>query len=412
MKSNNLKIQSKRRKLWQVNSAYHCSIIGSCMSRADLRSFAAKRDFEMNQNDDAYTIHNRLTYEAAGRAKFGRALHSFLDKKHFVAIKRYSVLTDPKAIEEQWHTDIEEGDAAGAYWAIMTHPCSTTSLQNSIYGECHMLSFDSFSSARQENKTLSTLRNSNKNLQAQLRSEKLKGQAQQQQLNEYKLKIQELENITKQINKTINSHVPLSEDGLDAHNSLKQENKILLEKLKRMQKTHLTSQEQAVLLLKDQENLQANLTQLTNREKQYKDEIASLETIVEQQLGLKLNCSTCEDHLTPACKGPDLCGQRVLYVGGQHKMIAHYRKLIEKQGGIFLHHDGGKEDSRQQLPKVLCSADAVVCPVDCVSHDACKKVKKICKQYSKPFVMMRSSGLSSLAKSLNEIQNDDYCNIM
>lgn len=381
------------------------------MNRADLRSFAAKRDFQINRND-AYTIHNRLTYEAVGRAKLGRTLHSFLDKKHFSAIKRYASFKDPENLEKQWHTDIEEGDAAGAYWAIMTHPATTTELQNKIYGECHMLSFDSFSSARQENKALSTLRNNNKILQTQLNTEKLKRQSQQTQIEEYKLKIKELESDNKQKNKTIDSHPQPSKESLFIYNALKQENKILQEKLQRTQKTQSSIQEQFALLLKDQETLQTKLNLFTNREKQYKDEISSLETIVKQQLELKLNCSTCEDHLTPACKGPDLCGQRVLYVGGQHKMIAHYRKLIERQGGIFLHHDGGKEDSRQQLPKVLCSADAVVCPVDCVSHDACKKVKKICKQYSKPFVMMRSSGLSSLAKSLSEIQNEDYCNIM
>jgi len=33
-------------------------------------------------------------------------------------------------------------------------------------------------------------------------------------------------------------------------------------------------------------------------------------------------------------------------------------------------------------------------------------VKKICKRYRKPFVMMRSSGLSSFAKSLETITTD------
>jgi len=84
-------------------------------------------------------------------------------------------------------------------------------------------------------------------------------------------------------------------------------------------------------------------------------------------------------------------------------MVSHYRQLIENRGGNFLHHDGGKEASRAILPKMLSTADAVLCPIDCISHDACICVKKICKQYQKPYVMMRSSGLSSLAKGLTEI---------
>jgi hypothetical protein len=111
----------------------------------------------------------------------------------------------------------------------------------------------------------------------------------------------------------------------------------------------------------------------------------------------------CGDFANGSCKGPDLCGKTVLYVGGQHSMVPQYRQLVEQYGGNFMHHDGGRENSRQLLPKMLCGADAVFCPVDCVSHDACKRVKKICKRYSKPFVMMRSSGLSSLAKGLGTI---------
>ena len=115
------------------------------------------------------------------------------------------------------------------------------------------------------------------------------------------------------------------------------------------------------------------------------------------------SCSTCGDQDTNRCPGPDLCGKTILYVGGLHKMVSHYRQLIENHGGKFLHHDGGKEASRTILPKMLSSADAVLCPIDCVSHDACTCVKKICKRYQKPYVMMRSSGLSSLAKGLTEI---------
>ena len=76
---------------------------------------------------------------------------------------------------------------------------------------------------------------------------------------------------------------------------------------------------------------------------------------------------------------------------------------MEQCGGRFLHHDGGKEASRTLLPKMLTTADAVLCPIDCVSHDACNCDQKMCKRFQKPFVLMRSAGLSSLAKGLSEI---------
>lgn len=109
-------------------------------------------------------------------------------------------------------------------------------------------------------------------------------------------------------------------------------------------------------------------------------------------------CHQCEDCDTAQCPGPDLCGKTILYVGGMHKLIPHYKKLVEQSGAEFIHHDDGREDSRAMLAKLLCRADAVLCPVDCVSHDACQRVKRMCKRYQKPFVMMRGSGLSALTQ--------------
>ncbi len=121
------------------------------------------------------------------------------------------------------------------------------------------------------------------------------------------------------------------------------------------------------------------------------------------KLSSTCECASCEDKDSDRCPGPDLCGKTVLYLGGRQNLVPMYKRLIEKQGGYFLHHDGGIEVARNKLPKMLITADVVVCPVDCVSHDACSCVKKMCKRYQKPFALMRSSGLSSLARGISEI---------
>lgn len=115
------------------------------------------------------------------------------------------------------------------------------------------------------------------------------------------------------------------------------------------------------------------------------------------------DCDNCEDRNTPNCPGPGLCGKTILYVGGMHKLVQHYRKMVEEMGGAFMHHDGGKEIAKARLANMIGQADAVLCPVDCVSHDACLSVKKHCKQSNKPYFMMRGSGLSSLAGTLEKI---------
>ncbi len=98
---------------------------------------------------------------------------------------------------------------------------------------------------------------------------------------------------------------------------------------------------------------------------------------------------------------PALNGKRILCVGGRSNLVQFYRALVERRGGEFLHHDGGLEEYLDTVTRALSTVDAVVCPIDCVSHAACLKVKRACKHLlqssSSP---LRSSGLSSPARCL------------
>ena len=96
----------------------------------------------------------------------------------------------------------------------------------------------------------------------------------------------------------------------------------------------------------------------------------------------------------------DLCGRRVAYVGGRAGIVGHFRALVERLNGQFIHHDGGIEDHEGQLGRILGQADVVLCPVDCVSHRACLRAKRFCKQTAKPFVPLRTAGLSSFVTGL------------
>lgn len=95
-------------------------------------------------------------------------------------------------------------------------------------------------------------------------------------------------------------------------------------------------------------------------------------------------------------------GRNVLYVGGLSKLTPHLRALVENNGGNFLHHDGGINDGAVRLTGLLEQADTVLCPLDFISHNACHKVKRFCKQYAKPVIMLRKPSLSSFVKGLQE----------
>ncbi|MFN8719368.1 MAG: DUF2325 domain-containing protein [Rhodospirillales bacterium] len=50
--------------------------------------------------------------------------------------------------------------------------------------------------------------------------------------------------------------------------------------------------------------------------------------------------------------------------------------------------------------------DLVFCPIDCISHDACRRAKQLCKRLRKPFVPLRSSGSAGFFAVLRELERE------
>ena len=75
----------------------------------------------------------------------------------------------------------------------------------------------------------------------------------------------------------------------------------------------------------------------------------------------------------------------------------------EEAWATFLHHDGGIDDRSGLLAAQVARADLVFFPVDCVSHNAV--VVRVSRQIGKPYVALRSSGLTSFAVALGRDVN-------
>ena len=99
-------------------------------------------------------------------------------------------------------------------------------------------------------------------------------------------------------------------------------------------------------------------------------------------------------------RGGDIRDKTPSHVHGHRDRL---RGIAEAFNATFVHHDGGVEDAPQRLDSLLPSVDCVFCPVNCVSHDACLRAKKICQKLNKPFVPLRSSGQSAFRKALQSL---------
>lgn len=112
---------------------------------------------------------------------------------------------------------------------------------------------------------------------------------------------------------------------------------------------------------------------------------------------------TTEDRQEWSEDRPDLGRRSILYVGGRTQGVAHFRTLVEACNGCFHHHDGGREKGIARLKTLFGKADAVVFPVDCVSHSALAEIKKLCRRLNKPYLPMRRSGRATLMRALRSL---------
>jgi len=96
-----------------------------------------------------------------------------------------------------------------------------------------------------------------------------------------------------------------------------------------------------------------------------------------------------------------------LYVGGRDCQVAHLRQIASSFGAELIHHDGGLREAVSRIDTVLPSVDCVFCPIDCISHDACLRVKTGCKKFGKAFIPLRNGSKSSLERALQTMQARD-----
>ena len=395
----------QRKKIWEIDECFKCALIGSCLSRGELRRLSKEKIYAVEPCSDDYLLHSKFIAIAGQQDQQGKALHKYLEKKYRAMTRKYFLVATDEEIKKLWAEDLAEGRIDSAWWAAMTHPQASTELVVRLYREVHMLSHEYLGSYHKKKKLIDDLRTKVALLEEVLGSERqsylLKRRQLKEEIAELALERDGQTAIVRQNNGLLAEIAALREQLGKLTSRQQEEPERQSNEQLRRQNSELHARIDA--LTAELETLKEQHLGMEQRAKDQTAEIAALEGMLLHHPTPEVPCSTCADKNTDNCPGLNLCGRTVLYVGGLHKMVPHYRQLVENSGGRFMHHDGGREASRNLLPKMLITADAVFCPIDCISHDACNCVKKMCKRYRKPFVLMRSASLSSLAKGLNNI---------
>lgn len=111
-----------------------------------------------------------------------------------------------------------------------------------------------------------------------------------------------------------------------------------------------------------------------------------------------------------AAQEPSAGPKSFLYVGGRDCQVAHLRQIASNFDAELIHHDGGLREAVSRIDTLLPSVDCVFCPIDCISHDACLRVKSGCKKFGKTFIPLRNGSKSSLERALQTMNDRSTAN--
>ncbi len=111
----------------------------------------------------------------------------------------------------------------------------------------------------------------------------------------------------------------------------------------------------------------------------------------------------CAKKLSGCGDGFDLAGRCVLCVGGRAALYLEYRRVVETAGGNLLIYRSDQQGDADRLPTLLNRADALVCPVDCINHEAFFAVKRYCKHSGKPCALLARSDLPTFRKGVEAL---------
>jgi len=369
---------SRRRKLWELTSGWHCSILGTCLTLSDLRALARKLSLKVCSDLPLdYQYHGLFVKEACKQERPAKMLNKLLDKRHAAAIRRARDAKSVADLEDLWKDARDAGNIPGMYWAILSHPIDSHALRDCMFADVHMLSHLVGASNRADIRRLSALEE-----QVAALEEKL---AKQHRRNHQRLsdKSAEITRLRAKLRATPRRPIK-SEERQQVEEPARPIVSELTEKLKNLEAK--ATRYNAVIGEKAEE-----IERLTELGTSLREENQSLELAL-----LRENASV--DNTCPF----DLEGRCLLYVGGRQQTVHHLRDLVQEWNGRLLHHDGGIERSLARLAREVSKADAVVFPMDCVSHSAALKVKRLCHQSMKPFVPLRSSGIASFVAVLRD----------
>jgi hypothetical protein len=103
----------RRTKIWEFSQHLHCSIVGTCLSTAELRQMLKKLG-RTTQDCTDHELHGMALTLAGRHDDAGRQLNKALDHRHRLAVSLFAKTTDEAAVRALWGDALRRGEIPGA----------------------------------------------------------------------------------------------------------------------------------------------------------------------------------------------------------------------------------------------------------------------------------------------------------
>ncbi|MBV2234227.1 MAG: DUF2325 domain-containing protein [Sterolibacterium sp.] len=386
-------------KLWELPVRWHCPLIGTCLTPRDMRRLARQAGVDSADMSE-YELHTVVVGNCAERNALSERAQRLLDERFAADILRFAKAHDDEAILALWRAAYDAGETAGALWAAWSHGATSEDAGARICGDIHMLSHQIGAGIRANLRQIDALRQENARLRGELAA--LRNDAAQSRREKDRL----LEATRRKLSSAESRAALLGVRELEladarqaarAYSTVYDRAQMLAHRVEVVEERNAANARRA-------ERLAQELNEM-------RDNLAAAEAALELALGMEEGgCAGVAGNggCGRACPAEvRLTNRCVLCIGGRANLVDGYRRLVEAQGGRFLHHDGGLEESLHRIDTAVAAADAVICQSGCVSHAAYWRLKEACKKLDKPCVFVKSPGVGSFARGLAALADDD-----
>jgi len=353
----------------KIESGMHCSIVGTCVNDDDLVRLMKKSGLGISASAQSHEIHGFAVREAGCDGLFARALTKLLNRRFEGALRLMARASTPEEALATWGSLRDSGQIAAGYWAVMSLAAVPVAVKKRVFGEVHMLSHLHGQGASQLASRLAAAERRIVELESRLqRAEASKTEA----LSERDAARAEAAALAEKQRPAL---AKLSTDVCDAK---------LAKRLAKCERALMIARARARLA---EGRLAGGAWSGSSRDGGSTLPLAFRD---DQQSAMRSELADVR------CNTPS----RILYLGGRASVVPHLREVARRHAADIVHHDGGVEDNPHRIGDLVSRCDAVVCPIDCVSHGACRMAKAICRRLNKQFVPIPTASSSGFDQAL------------